>query len=466
MEDVNKPKVFSLSAVTRRIEQIMAPVTSKVFWVKAEISSGSEKGGAFYCDLVEVDGEGNVIAKLRCSIWRHDLTRIKNKFKEQNVELELKNGTSAVFACNATYHAVYGFSLKVVDADPSFLLGELEMKRLAIIEGLKQDQLLDLNKDIIVPDIPMKIGLITSVGSAAYNDFVQTLTNSGFGFQIHVADAKVQGDHTESSVLRALESLYAHDCDVICLIRGGGSKTDLAYFDNDAIARAIALSPFPVWTGLGHEIDHPIAELVANVAFKTPTAVAEECVARCVNCDRYLNESMGRIKSLLTYRVSQAQDQATNQMKYLKQVTERYMDRYRLLLANMGKHTVSIVNHRISGCLIGLNADMNRFRGLCDRKIMAAKNQVDMNVWMFSKQKLLDRIEKERTWLTDKMSIIEANSPQRVLERGYVLLRGTNGKVVTSTKDTKPGDQLVGVLADGLVNLKVLNIDKSKGAKA
>jgi len=275
-----EPTFFNLSAITSRIQQILQPAMGKCFWVKAEISSGRERGGSFYCDLVETDEQGQIIAQMRCTIWSRDLTCIRKKFSECDLSLTLEDGTLVGFQCQLQYSPKFGLSLCVMDADPAFALGALEIKKKQILEQLKKEGLFDPNKRIVVPCLPLHIGLVTSAGSAAYNDFFKTLTLSGYGFKIYLVDSVVQGERTQASVLKALGTLERLRLDIVVIIRGGGSKTDLFYLDNEAIARKIATLRHPVWTGIGHEIDTSVLDCVANKAFKTPTAVAEELVCR------------------------------------------------------------------------------------------------------------------------------------------------------------------------------------------
>jgi len=300
---MNERTFFNLSAITGRIQEILQPYVGKLFWVKAEISSGRERGGSFYCDLVESIESGEIIAQMRCTIWSRDLAKIRKKFKDHALDLILDNGTVVGLQCSIQYNPRYGLSLKATDADPAFALGELELKKKEILDRLKKEGLLEPNKQLYVPILPINIGLITSKGSAAYNDFINTLKQSNFGFRVYLADSMVQGNKTEESVLHALETLEILDLELVVIIRGGGSKTDLFYLDNEAIARKIAAYKYPVWTGIGHEIDTSILDHVANRYFKTPTAVAEELVARFVEMKRHLEEAENRFKSSWSYRM-------------------------------------------------------------------------------------------------------------------------------------------------------------------
>ena len=328
-------KFFPLSKITDRIQDILAPHMGTNFWVNAEISSGRERGGSFYCDLVETDKNGRIIAQMRCSIWTRDLANIRREFKECDLDLKLDNGTSVGFQCSLQYHPQYGLSLKVVGADPAFALGELELKKKEILDRLTKEGLLKPNKELPVPILPQRIGLISSKGSAAYNDVLKTLNSTPFGFKIYIADTTVQGDRTEKSVLKALDVLERLDVELVIVSRGGGSKTDLFYLDNEAIARRIAAYKIPVWTGIGHETDFSILDHVANRYFKTPTAVAEEIIARFVELNRHVEEAKERFKSSWMYRLEMEKRWLLDAKTGIKQGTRKLLDATRIDLRNM-----------------------------------------------------------------------------------------------------------------------------------
>ena len=319
-------RFFPLSAITARINVLLQPAIASQFWVKAEISSGRERGGSFYCDLTETDISGKVVAKISCTVWQRELTSIRTLFKKNDMEFVLNDGTTVGFLCSLQYSPQYGISLRVIDADPSIAMGEMELKKREIIERLQKEGLFEKNKEYFVPLLPLRVGLITSSGSAAYNDFIKTLTDSRFGFKIYLADAMMQGDQTEKSVLRALDTLCNLKVELILIARGGGSKTDLYYLDNEAIARKIANCSIPVWTGIGHEIDTSILDFVANKSFKTPTAIAEELVARFVQMRRQLDESANTLQTVWAYRFKNARDYIGRSITGINQGPRKLLD--------------------------------------------------------------------------------------------------------------------------------------------
>jgi exodeoxyribonuclease VII large subunit len=263
---------------------------------------------------------------MRCTVWNRDLANIRKQFKEHDLDLILDDGTAVGFQCSLQFHPQFGLSLKAVGADPAFALGELELKKKEILDRLTKEGLLEPNKKLLVPMLPQRIGLITSKGSAACNDILKTFSSSGFGFQIFLADSTMQGVKTEASALEALDVLENLNLDLVIIARGGGSKTDLFYLDNEAIARRIAAYKHPVWTGIGHEIDVSILDHVANRYFKTPTAVAEDIVARFVEMKRHLEEAENRFRSTWAYRFERDRTWLNEALTGIVQGTRKLLD--------------------------------------------------------------------------------------------------------------------------------------------
>jgi exodeoxyribonuclease VII large subunit len=347
IEKIMEKRFFPLSSITTRISELLQPAITKRFWVKAEVMSGRERGGAFYCDLIETAANGKIAAKISCTIWTQELNSIRNLFKSKGMELVLTDGTVVGFQCTLQYSPQYGISLRVIDADPSIALGEMELKKREIIERLQKEGLFTPNKECAVPLLPLKIGLISSSGSAAYNDFIQTLSASGYGFKLYMADAMMQGDQTEKSVLRSIDALHKLKVELIVIARGGGSKTDLYFLDNEAIARKIANSTIPVWTGIGHEIDTSVLDFVANKSFKTPTAAAEDLVARFVQMRRQLDESANTLQTVWAYRYKIDRDYLGRAITGIHQGPRKLLE----VTSSSLRERAQDLRHRVSGRL-------------------------------------------------------------------------------------------------------------------
>lgn len=443
---MNIKQFSSISAITRQIQETLQPIIGIPIWVKGEISSGRERGGSFYCNLIESDPRGNIIAEIRCTIWKRNLDNITQQFRAHNLDLKLDNGTTVGFLCSVQYHQRYGLSLNVTDADPVFALGELELRKRQIIEKMASEDLLDRNKAIPVPVLPQRIGLITSSGSAAYNDFIKTLTSSRFGFKVQFADAKVQGDETESTIIHALDVLEGRNIDLMVIIRGGGSKTELSSLDNEAIARRIASYTLPVWTGIGHEIDISVLDYVVNRYFRTPTAVAEELLDMHYEMDRHLQESQARFQLGVDRLINEASSKLRDNANSLLRDVERRLSTERnaisLSTQSLTRGSVSLVAMAKNN-LDDLHQEcVTRF----NRYLRFKQNQVAGYMKRFYADRFFKRIRNEKARIESLNTSLMAYDPVTSLRRGFSLVYDQSGKLVKSIND---------IAIDKTINTKV-----------
>lgn len=271
-------KYISLSELCGQIKSAIDSMQAE-YWVVAEIASVNvnQRSGHCYLELVEKRGE-SVTAQLRATIWSRVYTRmIKGFFMVTGRNLE--PGMKVLMMAGVSYHEVYGLSLNVMDIDPQYTLGEMALKRRECIERLKKEGVFELNRSLPFPLVPQRIAVISSKTAAGYGDFMHSLDNNPFGYKysLKLFEAFMQGDRVESSIINALDDLKASakKFDICVIIRGGGGKVELGAFDSYGLCRAIALMPLPVITGIGHERDEAVADMVGNRSLKTPTAVAE-----------------------------------------------------------------------------------------------------------------------------------------------------------------------------------------------
>ena len=249
-------------------------------WVTAEISSVTRNAsGHCYIELVEKsETNDNIIARQRATIWASKYVDIHRRFVEV-AQSELKAGISILFCCDVQFHELYGMSLNIIDIDPIFTVGDIQRRKQEIIKRLTEEGLLKLNSLLPLPMAPKNIAVISSNTEAGYGDFVHQLFDNNYGFDYNVTlfRSVMQGDKTEDDLMGALSDIAARadDFDMVVIIRGGGSTTDLQAFDSEKIARQIAHFPLPVIVGIGHLRDNTILDMVAARSVKTPTAAAE-----------------------------------------------------------------------------------------------------------------------------------------------------------------------------------------------
>jgi exodeoxyribonuclease VII large subunit len=277
-----QPKAFRLRSVTARLKDILLESTRKIFWVRAQLvpDKGNRRSGHFFGELVDVDDNGQTVARMRVVIWRAEYETVKQKLINDGQPDALDGNREICALCSVRFHAVYGLQLQIFDVDPNFRESHLDRNRRQILEKLQKEGLLEKNKATVLPAAPLRIGLITSANSAACADFTKTLGGSPFAFRVLLAPCAMQGQGTSRDVVSAITALVHLHADVICVVRGGGSPLDLAWFDHEAIGHAIACCPVPVWVGIGHELDITVPGFVAHARHKTPTAVAEALVER------------------------------------------------------------------------------------------------------------------------------------------------------------------------------------------
>lgn len=268
---------YTVGELTAAINRQLRAGFGAGVWVTGEISGRRDSGAHTYFSLVE-DLDGSK-ATLSVSLFANAKRTITPMLAANR--LDLTDGTKVrVFGTLDVYAPSGRLSLKVSAIDPTFTLGDITAARDAVLARLVAADLLAANGRVPMPIVPLRVGLVTSVDSAAWHDFVDEITRSGYGFQVIAVDARVQGDQAEEMVAAGIGIVVSYGVDVVVVIRGGGARNDLAAFDTEGIARAIATCPVPVITGVGHEIDRTVADEVAHTALKTPTACAGWLVER------------------------------------------------------------------------------------------------------------------------------------------------------------------------------------------
>jgi exodeoxyribonuclease VII large subunit len=317
--------------------------------------------------------------------------------------------------------------------DPRYTLGEMAMQRDDVVRRLVASGLYDANRRRAMPPVPLRIGLVTSVNSAAWHDFMHQLKASGHGFGVRVIDVRVQGDLAEEMLTRAIRNLGERtDIDVLVVIRGGGSRTELAMFDSESIATAIATSGVPVLTGLGHEIDRSVADEVAHTALKTPTACAVALIDAVQTFATRAETAWSEISARSGRHIERSNRGLLETARRIEQRTVGAVERAGQRLTDRA-HRVSLSSVRL---LDHADAGLDRAAGrLGQRPLQHAAQQLQT----------LDQIEAR----------IRLLDPVHTLARGWSLTRTIEGRIVRSPTDVAPGDEIVTTFADGTVASRV-----------
>ncbi|MCL6257605.1 exodeoxyribonuclease VII large subunit [Aquiflexum sp. TKW24L] len=318
-------QAISLLTLNQLIRETLDVHLEPVYWVVAEIGELKQAGqGHAYLDLVEKQGN-QIVAKMRANIWAYSYRTIAGRFQATTGQ-SLRAGMKILAQVTVTFHELYGISLNIKDIDPNFTLGERARIRQEIIDRLSREGMMDLNKRFALPSVPQKIAVISSSTAAGYGDFVNQIDHNRFEYKVvhKLYQATLQGTDAAATMIGAFQKietdLVRERFDIIVLIRGGGAQLDLDCFDDYGLALAIAKSSIPVLTGIGHERDETIADLVSHTKMKTPTAVAEFILSGFRDFEDRLNlwtKNLGRFAGQIFVREERKMMDLENRLKNL-----------------------------------------------------------------------------------------------------------------------------------------------------
>ncbi len=428
------------------------------YWVVAEISElRQNRSGHCYLELVEKEGEGEKLrAKARATIWAYTYNMLRAYF-ESTTGQALQSGLKVMVNVSVEFHALYGYSLNIRDIDPAYTLGDLARQKAEVINRLEEDGVLEMNKALSLPPAIQRIAVISSETAAGYGDFMEQLTNNPLGFRFHVKlfQAVVQGDGAEQSIINALDVVFRQEerYDVVVLIRGGGSRADLSCFNQYWLAFHLAQFSLPVLTGIGHERDDTVADLVAHTKLKTPTAVAEFIIDNNMQLDDSLDESYFRLLDLAREKINIHEERlgqyTTNlqsKVKYLISKNHEQLAIYQEKLYHRAKAGIVAKKHDLKTCQDKLIANSRYYILSREKGVPYYQNQLKSAVRQFLKShaEKIKNSEKALAWL----------SPDNVLKRGYSLTT-RNGKIIQSREEVCTGDVIETRLARGKIHSRV-----------
>ena len=370
------------------------------YWVEAELAECRERGGHCYLELIEKEDTTNTpVAKASAKCWRQTWQMIQPYF-ERTTGQALRTGMKVLLKVYAQFHETYGFSWIVTDIDPTYTLGDMARKRQEIIRQLKEEGVFDLQRELCIPLFAKRIAVISAAEAAGYGDFCRQLEDNEYGFKFETTlfPAIMQGEQVESSVVAALNTIYhsIRDFDVVVIIRGGGATSDLSGFDTLALAENVAQFPIPVITGIGHDRDESILDMVANTRVKTPTAAAALLIDNLRQVLERINNAQQRITLAIHQRIANHKSRLTSLQTLIPALVER---------------TLSNAKHRIE---------------LLENRLPAVTERIITN----QKHKL-SQIEL----------MLQSYDPQLLLKRGYSITL-MNGRAIRDPKELKVGDEI------------------------
>lgn len=453
---------LTVSQVGQRLQGAVTSAFPGRFWMVGEASGLSRtaakagRAGHWYFQLADPDVDDprrRPAVEVKC--WRGTIDRLFGSRGKLRDLIQPEDGIVLRVRCQADYYAPRGqVSFTIEDVDPSYTLGALDRERRELLARLEAEGTLQLNPSRPLTDVPLELGLVTSAGSAAHHDVMDTLTASGLGFRIRFCDARTQGPGTGPSVCAALASLGAMRLDAILLVRGGGSRLDLSWFDKEDVARAIAACPLPVLTGIGHEIDTSVADAVAHTAFKTPTAVAEFVVACARACRDEVEQTALRLAQHGADTLHDHDLSLTGAARALVLLAREGLGSAAAHLASAG-HQLS---ERTGACLAAaaehLAAAHARLASGAPLERMSRLEAALESDGRRLLERALASLEQQEQLLLAAELQTRLLDPRSVLARGYVLLRRADGRVLMDAAAVHAGERLTAVLRDGELPLR------------
>ena len=413
----SKESCITLYDLQRMVRTTVEECFATPLWVSAEISELKvNRSGHCYLNLVEKgNSEGAPRAEARAVIWRNNYTQIDAMFREATGS-PLSSGIGVLVRVVVTYHEIYGFSLQIIDLDPNYTLGDVERRRRETIERLKEDGVWDMNRELSLPRPLLRIAVVSSATAAGYRDFMTEIGSSPFNFNVTLFEATMQGEGAEESVVNALSAIAEResDFDIAVIIRGGGSTSDLALFDSYRIALYVTQMPMAVITGIGHDKDVSVVDMVAHYMCKTPTAVGAFLVDSATAELNTIYDLSNEFRQL-------SEQMLNNQSAYLAQ--------RKLELCHLASQNISNHSHNLSAIEQSIKE--------LSSHIIATEEQ---------------RIESFKR-------LTESYSLDNILKLGFALIQTSEG-IITSACGVGIGDQIEITLHNGTINAVVQDITK------
>ena len=475
---------LKLSQLNSKVKEALSAAFPASVWVIGEISEIKiQANGHCYLVLVEKEEHGDrIVAQARATIWSYTFRMLRPFFETTTGQL-LTEGIKILVSASVEFHELYGYSLNIRDIDPTYTLGDMAKRRRDIIRRLTDEGVINMNKELELPLVPQRIAVISSPTAAGYQDFVDQLTQNRYGYRFYLRlfPAVMQGELAAQSIITALDTIFGYDnfFDCVVIIRGGGAVADLSCFDNYDLAYHITQFPLPVLTGIGHEKDESIVDLVAHTKLKTPTAVAEFLIDGAAVFDAKLNELELQFTEMVEAIIAEEKLKLERWSTLLAPlVREQISDsRHQLMqLASKVKHGVQhdlqLRGHMLDKLFAQLHLNSNKMVGSAgytldkyltrmvsgSRNCIANERSKVKNQSKVVRQLLKSRFSDESHRLGLAAQRLRLVDPQWLLQRGYSITL-LNGKAVKSKTELKPGEVLTTRLSDGIVVSTVSDIE-------
>ena len=456
-------EAITLYELNNRIRKVLKQEFAGTFWITAEITEIQlNSSGHCYLQLADKrEGDEGIIATARATIWAFTFRTLRPYF-ETTTGRCLAKGMKVMLNAEVVFHELYGYSLNIKDIDPTYTVGDLERKKREILLQLEEEGIIDMNRELEFPLLPKNIAVISSPTAAGLGDFVNQLEHNPYGYRFHVKlfPAIMQGDKTADSVIQALERIYEYETlfDVVVVIRGGGSQTDLGCFDSYDMAANIAQFPLPVIAGIGHERDETIVDRVAHSRVKTPTAAAALLIGIFRDQESRTEELQNRfvagVQELLYNEQTRQLKAATRFKRGIQAILMGGEARLKLLSQRLDHATGNYIRSRETYYEQVKSKVANRVVLSIERQ----KNRIQMLTGEV-KQKTANVFDKHARQLELAANTVKYVDPRNVLERGYSITR-LNGKAIQEADRLKPGDIVETEMAKGSLRSEVIATTK------
>ena len=418
---------LSLLELNQLLAEVIEIGMPREYWVEAEISELRVVRGHCYIDLIEkTEGTNTPIARASAKCWQNTWSVISPYFEKVTGQ-RLRSGMNVLMLVSANFHPAYGFSWIISDIDPTYTLGDMARKRQAIIEQLKREGVFDLQKELSLPLFCQHIAVISSANAAGYGDFVDQLESNAYGFRFvtRLFPATMQGEGVEQSVIAALNNIYetfltsdetAPDCVVI--IRGGGATSDLSGFDTLALAENVAQFPIPVITGIGHERDESILDMISHTRVKTPTAAAALLIDHLKRVWDYLQEAQGVLETNARQRMDLEQMRLQRAAQKIPPLFSLFKERQERRIDSMMRDMIAAAQRSISDDMHKVETLESVIKPMLERRVTGEMHRLQM--------------------LGQRVSALD---PDLLLKRGYSITLH-EGKIVRDASQLKHGDKI------------------------
>ena len=471
-------QTYQLSDLMNDLQLVIKSSFDHSYWVVAEIAnvSGSNRGH-LYLELVEKE-EQQIIAKARANLWSYRSQQIIAAFEDVTKE-SLKIGMKVLLQLQVEFHPVYGLSFQILDIDPSYSLGELERQKQECINRLKEEGLLDFNKQYVLPSVIQNLAIISSETAAGYQDFMNQLESNAYQytFQSQLFPAIMQGEKAPHSIIAAANAIEDSKLvfDAIVIIRGGGSNLDLACFDDYTLNARLAQSYFPIFSGIGHERDQSVTDMIAHTRLKTPTAVAEFIIQHNFSFENQVSLLFNSILESSKYMIDEqlyllekagnkimnsAEDLIENGEQILKDYSF-HINRFSQSLLHYNSQKLNqkyqSINYNLKALFLKNTQHLNdlnkELKSGSSLKIQAQDKELDITSYI--KQRLLLTSDKQNNKLDYIKHLINISDPENILKKGFSITR-KNGVTIRNERELKDGEIIETILSQGKIMSKTI----------